>query len=191
MNQIPLLTNYRTSQIKIFKQKYIQSNNLAFALAPPLPSLELKQFIDSKKPVKFLIVRNPLDRLLSAYRDKFELKNQYFHDHFGAEIVAKYRGLGKERFGSEFYKVNGSFNGCPLGDLECKSKRGNGSTPTFWEFVKSLLEDGISDSHWIPIHNTCRLVRLVNKSRGKKAYKTRKYITLKTQIAHIRGCGIH
>ena len=155
MHQIPLLTNYKNSQIKLLKQKYIQSNNLALAVAPPLPFNQLIDFIKSPKPVKFLIVRNPLERLLSAYRDKFEGKNQYFHDHFGAEIVAKYRRLGFKRFGSEFYSVNGSFNGCPLGDVECQSKRGNGSTPTFWEFVKSLLDSNISDSHWIPIHTVC------------------------------------
>ena len=113
-------------------------------------------FIETKKPVKFLIVRHPFDRLLSAYRDKFELKNQYFHDNFGARIVAKYRRLGLERFGTEFYNLNGSYVGCPLGDTECQSKRGLGSTPTFWEFVKSLLEDQISDGHWNPIYSTCR-----------------------------------
>ena len=63
MNLIPLLTNYKASQLKILKRKYFQANNLATFMAPPLPEKDLLTFIGSKNPVKFLIVRHPLDRL--------------------------------------------------------------------------------------------------------------------------------
>jgi len=41
---------------------------------------------------KFLIVREPLERILSAYRNKFTMKyNQYFHQRYGRHIIKKYR----------------------------------------------------------------------------------------------------
>lgn len=36
---------------------------------------------------KFIIVRHPLERLLSAYRNKFENKNEYFQSRFGKHII--------------------------------------------------------------------------------------------------------
>merc|ERR1711976_1009411 len=41
---------------------------------------------------KFMFVRNPLERILSAYKNKFTLSyNEYFHFHFGTKIVKRYR----------------------------------------------------------------------------------------------------
>lgn len=83
-------------------------------------------------------------------------------------IINKYRTIGMQKFGRDFYSLNGSYNGCPLADEECKRKRNTGATPTFWEFVKAILDMGIDDGHWTPIHLLCRflygiLARLANK----------------------------
>ena len=84
--------------------------------------------------------------------------NVYFHRNYGIEIVSKYRKEGVTRFGLDFYAKYGqkSANGCPLRDAECLMKRDNGITPTFWEFVQSIIKDGISDGHWLPISLFCR-----------------------------------
>lgn len=40
---------------------------------------------------KIIFVREPLERLLSAYRNKFMEKREYFHHRFGRRIIRKYR----------------------------------------------------------------------------------------------------
>ena len=55
-----------------------------------------------RNTMKLLIVRDPWERLLSAYRDKLEVgttaDQQAFQEAYGQDIVARYkswRGLGK------------------------------------------------------------------------------------------------
>ncbi|XP_051580960.1 carbohydrate sulfotransferase 8-like [Myxocyprinus asiaticus] len=83
---------------------------------------------------KILFIREPLERLVSAYRDKFESPNDYYHPVFGKHIIAKYR-------------VNASKEAL---------KTGNGVT--FQEFIKYLLDVrrpvGM-DIHWEPANQLC------------------------------------
>ncbi|XP_052008828.1 carbohydrate sulfotransferase 8-like [Xyrauchen texanus] len=83
---------------------------------------------------KILFIREPLKRLVSAYRDKFESPNDYYHPVFGKHIIAKYR-------------VNASKEAL---------KTGNGVT--FQEFIKYLLDVrrpmGM-DIHWEPANQLC------------------------------------
>lgn len=76
-------------------------------------NMYLTFFFQSPTPVTFLIVRHPFDRILSAYRDKFERKNSYFHKKYGEAIVNKFRPSGIHRFGKEFYEATKS-NGAPI-----------------------------------------------------------------------------
>ncbi|XP_068432564.1 carbohydrate sulfotransferase 8-like [Clinocottus analis] len=83
---------------------------------------------------KVLFVREPLERMVSAYRDKFENPNNYYHSLFGKPIISKYR-------------TNPSPEAL---------KTGNGVT--FKEFVQYLLDVhrpvGM-DIHWEQANQLC------------------------------------
>ena len=53
------------------------------------PPLEVERKV--RKYYKFMFVREPLLRLVSAYKDKFVLNNTYFHERFGIKIVKHMR----------------------------------------------------------------------------------------------------
>ena len=85
---------------------------------------------------KFLFVRHPLERLLSAYRSKFQTltpRTEYYRRHFGNIIARRYRGARGQRQ-------------APVDNV------------TFPEFVRFVIEwrspFGI-DQHWNPISNLC------------------------------------
>ena len=82
-----------------------------------------------KRYLKVIFVRNPLSRLLSAYRDKIiEIKIGYYHEK-AKEIVKLYRKNATKE------------------DIEV----GNA---TFLEFVKYVVENGQDlDPHWYPVFN--------------------------------------
>ncbi|XP_071393211.1 carbohydrate sulfotransferase 8-like [Centroberyx affinis] len=83
---------------------------------------------------KVVFVREPLERLVSAYRDKFENPNNYYHSLFGKPIISKYR-------------VNAS-----------KAALSTGNGVTFQEFVQYLVDVhrpvGM-DIHWEPANQLC------------------------------------
>ncbi|XP_057203652.1 carbohydrate sulfotransferase 8 isoform X2 [Triplophysa rosa] len=83
---------------------------------------------------KVLFVREPMERLVSAFRDKFESPNSYYHPVFGKPIISKYR-------------VKAS-----------KVALKTGSGVTFREFIHYLLDVhrpvGM-DIHWEPVNQLC------------------------------------
>lgn len=81
---------------------------------------------------KFLIVRHPLERLLSAYRDKLEhmRDREYYYKRFGRRIVLKYRRASSD---------------ATAGRLE----------PTFAEFLRFIVSERYFDEHWAPYYSTC------------------------------------
>ena len=148
MKNITRLSQYSAQQVAMLsmKKKNRQANTLARAIVPYIPASQLVKFMNSDpRPVTFIIVRNPFDRFLSAYRDKLERFNKYYYNKYGKDIVARYRQNGIEKFGSKFYDENGQ-NGSPV-----KVAGRKGTEPTFWEFVKSVLETGLMDEHWKPV----------------------------------------
>ncbi|XP_022799085.1 carbohydrate sulfotransferase 14-like [Stylophora pistillata] len=81
---------------------------------------------------KFYFVREPFERLLSAYRDKFVGKTTQLYERVAKEIIHKVRGVGRDNE--------------------------NGGRPTLAEFTSYLnqLPDPSSwDMHWRPAHQTC------------------------------------
>ncbi|XP_011168991.2 carbohydrate sulfotransferase 11 [Solenopsis invicta] len=90
-----------------------------------------KTYAKMSKTKKFLIVRHPLERLLSAYRDKLEhMQNrEYYYKRFGRRIVLKYRQTGNATTRLE---------------------------PTFAEFLRFIVSERYFDEHWVPYHCTCK-----------------------------------
>lgn len=79
----------------------------------------------------FLFVRDPMERVLSAYKDKFLKENKVFHRAFGRNIIKRFRGNASKR------------------DLE------TGSDVTFPEFVNYLIETKHFDEHWRSFDQLC------------------------------------
>ncbi|XP_037675812.1 carbohydrate sulfotransferase 8 isoform X1 [Choloepus didactylus] len=83
---------------------------------------------------KMLFVREPFERLVSAFRDKFEHPNSYYHPVFGKAILARYR-------------ANAS-----------REALRTGSGVRFPEFVQYLLDErrpvGM-DIHWDHVSRLC------------------------------------
>ncbi|XP_070603780.1 carbohydrate sulfotransferase 9 [Erythrolamprus reginae] len=87
-----------------------------------------------KTYTKIIFVRDPMERLVSAFRDKFEHPNIYYHPVFGKAIIKKYR---------------------PYADKEALA---TGSGVKFKEFIQYLLDPyrpvGM-DTHWEQINKLC------------------------------------
>lgn len=120
------------------------------------PSLEYE---DAEKAfnfcLKFMIVRHPFERLVSAYRDKLENINigrehgvLHFYEKYGKKIVAKYRGEGKPPPANRYSQ-----------DMDDPSlPPPEGVEPTFEEFVRYIINTDLvyySDDHWMPYYLHC------------------------------------
>lgn len=90
--------------------------------------------------LKFMFVRHPFERLLSAYRNKFNSNyssSEYFHLRYGRQIVRQYR-------------INAS-----------EESLTKGSDVTFNEFVRYVIDPktaaavGGFNEHWKPVSELC------------------------------------
>lgn len=83
---------------------------------------------------KFMFVRDPLGRLVSAYRDKFQTTNNQFHMKYGMEIVQRYR------------------------KNTTSSHPANGDDVTFREFARYIIDEAAHkmNEHWMPIYEICQ-----------------------------------
>lgn len=79
---------------------------------------------------KFIFVREPMERLLSAYKNKFGEIEEY-QKKYGVEIAKRYRkNPGKAK----------------------------GDDITFSEFIRYLLDEDVEkmNEHWMPVYNLCQ-----------------------------------
>ncbi|KAM8921155.1 carbohydrate sulfotransferase 14 [Pelodytes ibericus] len=110
------------------KTKMDHKNDLVF-----LADLKLEEIQHRLKHYfKFMFVRDPMERLLSAYRNKFgEIKE--YQQKYGMEIVRRYRKPGG---------AGGSA----------------GDDVTFSEFLRYLLDEDVErmNEHWMPMYNLCQ-----------------------------------
>uniref|UniRef100_A0A3Q1GQM7 Carbohydrate sulfotransferase n=1 Tax=Acanthochromis polyacanthus TaxID=80966 RepID=A0A3Q1GQM7_9TELE len=82
---------------------------------------------------KFMFVREPMERLLSAYRNKFGEIESY-QKKYGVEIIKRYR------------------------KGHAKDPSITGDDVTFAEFVRYLLDEDVErmNEHWMPVYNLCQ-----------------------------------
>ena len=105
-------------------------NHMNFTYLGDFPPLAAKRKL--QEYYKFMFVREPLARLLSAYKDKFLLNNTVFHKSYGINIIKRVR-------------TNAATN--PKGD--------DVSLNEFLQYVtESRAED--MDGHWMPFYELCQ-----------------------------------
>lgn len=108
MVNLPSLTNFSPRDLDRMSLKYRSKHELAQFVAKPRPKGSFAAYMALRpKPVTFLIVRHPFQRLLSAYRDKIEDDNPHFFEKYGSHIVSKYRSEALGRFRTS-YADNGT-----------------------------------------------------------------------------------
>lgn len=105
-------------------------NHLGFTLLGDLPPLAIKRKL--KEYYKFMFVREPLARLVSAYKDKFALNNTSFHKSYGRKIVKQLRK-----------------------NAPASSK---GDDVSLKEFFQYITENRVEDmnEHWMPYYELCQ-----------------------------------
>ncbi|XP_053331149.1 carbohydrate sulfotransferase 14 [Spea bombifrons] len=108
------------------KVKMDHKNDLVFL--SDLSAEEIKYRL--KHYFKFMFVRDPMERLLSAYRNKFGEMKEY-QQRYGVEIVKRYRKHGRDSAGDDV---------------------------TFSEFLRYLLDEDADrmNEHWMPMYNLCQ-----------------------------------
>ena len=101
--------------------------------------------------MKFMFVRHPFERLLSAYRNKFSptyATSQYFRDRFGKQIIRQFRS----------HPSNESLE--------------RGHDVTFQEFVQYIIDPKttartVYNEHWRSMSDLCRPCRIHYDIVGK------------------------
>ncbi|ODM96899.1 Carbohydrate sulfotransferase 8 [Orchesella cincta] len=111
------------------------------------PRIPNKLMLDKMKTTKsFLVVRDPFERILSAYRDKLESYNRdlvyrdgFYHETYGRFMVQQPHSK----------QTNLSSNGNATASIR--------KEPTWNEFIAYLLKTPVSryDEHWMPITKLC------------------------------------
>lgn len=108
--------------------KQIYKGSLKNSLSK-FPRQEVEQML--KNSFTFLFVRDPMERVLSAYKDKFVKDNKYFHRAYGRDIIKRCRPNATKQA------------------LE------TGSGVTFPEFTKYLVETPMRNEHWQAFDKLC------------------------------------
>ena len=86
-----------------------------------------------KKFHKFLFVREPFARLLSAYKSKFVASNEYYFKTYGRKIIHDFRKNATDH------------------------AKNTGDDVTFLEFLKYIAVTRYYDEHWRPYDEICHM----------------------------------
>ncbi|XP_001338178.3 carbohydrate sulfotransferase 12-like [Danio rerio] len=128
---IPLEIIHNSTVHNTFKKLWMRHGRYA----RPLMHQKLKNY------TKFLFVRDPFVRLISAYRDKFAEPNEYYYYKFGFMILQRYANISQPpTLAPEAFRA--------------------GIRPSFSHFIKFLLDPQTEkekpfDEHWKQIHRLC------------------------------------
>jgi len=103
-----------------------------------------------KDKFKFMVVRHPFERILSAYRDKLEdisrdleARNGYYYTTYGKHIVSEFRNKKKPVNTNTNYTKNSNVT--------------EAVEPTWREFITYIINTDPTkfDEHWMPISMLC------------------------------------
>ena len=111
---------------------------------------------------RFIIVRHPFDRLVSAFTDKIERNNlankKLYYNLYGKEIVRLYRKEFLSKFGSDSLSQAKNYGAI----LPVTKGERTPELPTFWEFIQWFLRNKKShaNEHWTPMVDYCSVCAL-------------------------------
>ncbi|TKS92700.1 Carbohydrate sulfotransferase 12 [Collichthys lucidus] len=99
-----------------------------------IPKAKLKHY------TKFLFVRDPFVRLISAYREKFLMDNKNFYQNFGQKILRLYGNQPAPQLAEEAFS--------------------SGIRPSFYNFIQYLVDPRTEmkepfQEHWRQMHRLC------------------------------------
>ncbi|KAK7065189.1 hypothetical protein SK128_002678 [Halocaridina rubra] len=108
----------------------------------------------------FVIVRHPLERFLSAYRDKFEgASKDYYYLRYGENMVRYYRNFPTNITTKQLAKYREEVKAKVIANQPLVGMPGNPYAeppgPTFPEFVKYILYRRFADDHWRTYNEHC------------------------------------
>lgn len=122
--------------LKYLQRTEVQPLELARQRFPRPEMGELLELLPSA--LSFLFVRDPFERILSAYRNKLEGNRNSFYKALGNKIVHRFRHRSQAQAGA------GPWPRCG---------------PTFEEFVRFLIDEHAAgrrfDEHWAPVYSFC------------------------------------
>ncbi|XP_068164939.1 carbohydrate sulfotransferase 12-like [Antennarius striatus] len=100
------------------------------------PRTEVKKKL--KEYRKFLFVRDPFVRLISAYRDKLQRYQKWYYETYGKLILRKYGNM-------------------PNPPRTKEEMIASGVHPSFHSFIKYVIDPGTKslDYHWRQMHRIC------------------------------------
>ncbi|ROT71889.1 Carbohydrate sulfotransferase 11 [Penaeus vannamei] len=137
-----------------------EEENLQVLLEEVFPrKLRTTEYKRTRNTTKFVVVRHPLDRLASTYRDKYQNASKpWYYINYGQEMVRMFRSFPERLTKAEVlglqYQVAAKIQaGHPV------TLSGNPFTnplgPTFREFVLFVVASKHADPHWMEFHRQC------------------------------------
>ena len=123
--------DYNDGQISAVDQQAVHDRKFA---SPYFRRVLLNETIDFNKYWKFFFVRNPLDRLISAWRNKLIRRNELFNKAFGKTIIGKFR---------QNATVEDIERGYPVTLME------------FFLYLASQKQPQLFNPHWRPAYFLC------------------------------------
>ncbi|XP_073765141.1 carbohydrate sulfotransferase 12-like [Danio rerio] len=128
---IPLEIIHNSTVHKTFSKLWMRHGRYA----RPLMHHKLKNY------TKFLFVRDPFVRLISAYRDKLMKPDEYFYTHYGSTMLQRYANISQPP------------------DSAQEAFRA-GIRPSFIHFIQYLLDPKTEkeepfNEHWQQMHRLC------------------------------------
>lgn len=160
-----LLAGYTDEEIKNSNK---QLSVLVRERYPQLEYIEAEEILHNS--LKFLVVRHPFERILSAYRDKLENLRvrgidgtHHFYTSYGRRIVEKYRPGGNLTNARDLLRPSQYY-------WNPNEQQPIGIEPTFKEFVRYLISTDLivrADDHWIPYYLYCTPCLLKYEIIGK------------------------